>query len=99
MNSYEHMTPTTPSKYVYLGDGYDFRAIISLSLLVGRRDRQRIDGSVNHIVLRIEDDINFIVGLLCHYESPCTHMGTISLRKRKMCLPGRIDVYQRHGYL
>ena len=80
-----------PSTYTYPGDRCDFRAMISISL-VGRRDRKGIYGSVNHIVVTIEDDINFVVGLLCQYESLCTHMATNGLRRRRICLPGRIDV-------
>ena len=58
MNSYEHMRPTKPSKYVYSGDRYDFRSVISISLLVGRRgDRNRIIDTVNDTIVRIEDDI------------------------------------------
>ena len=71
MHSYEHMRPTKPAKYAYPGDTYiyDFRAMISISLLVGRRDRKKMIGTVNHIIVRIEDDINFLLGLLCRYES------------------------------
>ena len=52
---------------------------MSISLLVGRRDRKRINSSVNHVVVRIEDDINYVVGLMCQYESSlCAPMGTMA---------------------
>ena len=63
------MRPTKPSKYAYPGDRYDSRAMISISLLVDRRDRNRIIDTVNDIIVRIEDDISFVLGLLCLYES------------------------------
>jgi len=64
---------------------------MSLSLLVGRRYRKRINGSINHIIIGTKDDINLVMGLLCQCELPCTHMGTIGLRRRKICQSGRID--------
>jgi hypothetical protein len=70
MNSYEHMRPTKPSKCAYPGDRYEHsRAIISISLLVVRRDRKNITDTGNHIIVRIEDDINYISSLSCRYES------------------------------
>ena len=87
-DSYAHIGPTKPSKYAYPGDRCDFRAMISISLFVGKRGRKSINGSVNHIIVRIEDDINFVLDLLCQYESPSTHMGTRGLRRRKICPPG-----------
>jgi len=69
MHSYEHMRPTKPAKFAYLGDRYDSRAIISISLLVVRRDRKKITDTGNYIIVRIEDDINYILSLSCRYES------------------------------
>ena len=37
--------------------------MISISLFIGRRDRKRMIGTVNHIIVRIEDDVNFVLGL------------------------------------
>ena len=93
MHSYENMRPTKRAKYAYLGDRYDFRAMISISLLVGSRDRKKMIDTVNDIIIRIdryliEDDIYFVLGLLCQYESLYTNMGTIGVRRRRICLPG-----------
>ena len=69
MHSYENMRPTKRAKYAYLGDRYDFRPMISISLLVGSRDRKKMIDTVNDIIIRIEDDIYFLLGLSCPYES------------------------------
>ena len=59
----EHMRPMKPAKYAYPGDRYDSRAIISVSLLVGRRYCKKMTDNVNHIIARIEDDIYFVLDL------------------------------------
>jgi len=41
-------------------------------------------------VVKIEDDINFVVGLLCQYGSLCTHMGTIAYEDEEYAYPGKL---------
>ena len=41
------------------------RAMISVSLLVGRRDRKRINGSDNHVVVKVENIIHPIRRPMC----------------------------------
>ena len=43
--------------------------LFSISLLVVRRDHKNITDTVTHIIVRIEDDINFVLSLSCLYES------------------------------
>ena len=69
MQPSEHMRPTKSAKYAYSGERYDFIAIISVSLLVVKRDRKKMTGTRNHIIVRIGDDMNYVLSLSCLYES------------------------------
>ena len=53
---------TKLSQYAYPGDRCEIRAMISISLLIGRRDRKRINGSINHAVVKAENNIDPLRG-------------------------------------
>ena len=53
-------------RYIDPGEWHEKRAMISISLLIGRRDRKKMTDTVNHIIVRIEDDV---LSLSCRYES------------------------------
>ena len=77
-----------PAKCAYPGDRYDSRAVISISLLVVRRDRKNITDTGNHIIVRIEDDINYILTLSCRYESEVLIWSRSADKHVKYAYPG-----------
>ena len=56
-------------RYIDPGEWHEKRAMISISLLIGRRDRKKMTDTVNDIIVRIEDNISFVLSLSCLYES------------------------------
>ena len=63
--------------------------MISISVLLGRRDRKRVIVSVNHVIVRADDNIYPMWAhgaIMSHYELICTHK---THEVVKVCLPWR----------
>ena len=77
-----------PAICAYPGDRYDSRAIISISLLVVMRDRKKITDSGNHIIVKIENDKNYVLSLSCRYESEVLIWSRYADKDVKYAYPG-----------
>ena len=78
MDLVSYGAPYGPSKLICMDEKYtdpthENRAMISISHLVGRRDRKRINCYVNHVIVRADDKIHSLRAIMSYYEFKCIY--------------------------